>query len=242
MRILIIRHADPDYEIDGLTDVGKIEAELLSQKLCKEKIDKIYCSPLGRAKLTAKPTADKLCMDVEICDFLREFSYAEIERFDDNPDKIAWDLLPEFVLESPMLYDTKKWRELDFVKKYDMPKYYDKVCKDFDDILEKHGYKREKAVYKVEKPNHDTIAFFCHYGLSCVLLSHIANCSPYSFWQNFAMPPSSVTVIHTEERREGIASLRTQCYGDTSHLYIADRKPSFSARFCECFKDNTRHD
>ena len=40
MKILIIRHGDPDYAIDGLTDKGKIEAELLANHLQNEKIDK----------------------------------------------------------------------------------------------------------------------------------------------------------------------------------------------------------
>ena len=33
MRILIIRHGDPDYEIDGLTEKGKREAALLAKRL-----------------------------------------------------------------------------------------------------------------------------------------------------------------------------------------------------------------
>ena len=33
MRILIIRHGDPDYSIDSLTERGWIEAELLSKRL-----------------------------------------------------------------------------------------------------------------------------------------------------------------------------------------------------------------
>lgn len=32
MRIFIIRHGDPDYSIDGLTEKGKREAELLRER------------------------------------------------------------------------------------------------------------------------------------------------------------------------------------------------------------------
>lgn len=46
MRILIARHADPDYAVDGLTEVGKREAELLSRRLVKENITHVYCSPI----------------------------------------------------------------------------------------------------------------------------------------------------------------------------------------------------
>ena len=42
MRILIIRHGDPDYSEDGLTERGRHEAELLAEKLKKEPIDAIW--------------------------------------------------------------------------------------------------------------------------------------------------------------------------------------------------------
>ena len=47
MRLLIIRHGDPDYARDNLTEKGKREAKLLSEMLAKDKIDYLYCSPLG---------------------------------------------------------------------------------------------------------------------------------------------------------------------------------------------------
>ena len=37
MRILIIRHGDPDYANDTLTEKGHKEAKLLAEKLKKEK-------------------------------------------------------------------------------------------------------------------------------------------------------------------------------------------------------------
>ena len=73
MRILIIRHGDPYYPTDSLTEKGQREAELLSQKLINEGITNIYVSPHGRAKLTAKPTADKLDIEPIELDWLREF-------------------------------------------------------------------------------------------------------------------------------------------------------------------------
>ena len=50
MRIIIVRHGEPNYEIDSLTEKGWKEAELASRKLQKLNIDNIYVSPLGRAK------------------------------------------------------------------------------------------------------------------------------------------------------------------------------------------------
>ena len=56
MKILIIRHGEPDYSIDSLTPKGWDEARLLSDRLVKMEIDDFYCSPIGRAKDTAKAT------------------------------------------------------------------------------------------------------------------------------------------------------------------------------------------
>ena len=50
MRLLIIRHGDPDYEQDSLTPKGWCEAELLSERISKMNIKDFYVSPLGRAK------------------------------------------------------------------------------------------------------------------------------------------------------------------------------------------------
>ena len=49
MKLLIVRHGDPDYTIDSLTEKGWREARYLSQKLSKLEIKDFYVSPLGRA-------------------------------------------------------------------------------------------------------------------------------------------------------------------------------------------------
>lgn len=60
MKLVLIRHGEPDYENDTLTLKGKTEARLLADRLKDLHIDEIYVSPLGRAKDTAKPTLEKL--------------------------------------------------------------------------------------------------------------------------------------------------------------------------------------
>lgn len=242
MRILIIRHGDPDYAIDGLTQKGALEAELLSQKLEKEDITAVYCSVLGRAKKTAEPTLRKKGLTAVYCDWLREFNYAVPNKFIYGSNDVLWDMLPECMNKFPELYNPDSWYESEPIKNTDTYEKYKAVCKSFDDVLESYGYKRDGNCYKVTCANHDTIALFCHYGVSGVLLSHIMNCSPYTIWQNAVLLPTSVTTVYTEERREGTASLRVCGMGDISHLYAHGAEPSFSARFCETFTDDTRHD
>lgn len=243
MRLLIIRHGDPDYAIDGLTEKGKIEAKLLCDKLCREKIDYVYCSPLGRAKRTIEPTLEKLSLEAKYVDWLREFNYVRLNMEDMGKEKhVAWDILPEFINANPDVYLPNKWKDADFVGNTGVAEAYDEVCREFDKCLAAHGYERCGSNYKAVRPNHDTVVLVCHFGLASVLLSHLFNSSPYSLWQHTCLAPSSVTTIYTEERREGEALFRAQSIGDTSHLYVSDEPPAFAARFCECFTDDTRHD
>ena len=60
MRIFIIRHGDPYYPTDSLTDKGRREAELLGRRLAGEHITHAYVSPLGRAKLPASEKSSRL--------------------------------------------------------------------------------------------------------------------------------------------------------------------------------------
>ena len=67
MKLIIIRHGDPDYSIDSLTEKGWREAELLSDRISKLDVTAFYCSPLGRAKDTESFTLKKMntgCFDV----------------------------------------------------------------------------------------------------------------------------------------------------------------------------------
>ena len=240
MRILIIRHGDPDYENDTLTEKGWREAGLLAERMKNEKIDRILISSLGRARDTARPSEEALGMKGEVCEWLQEFSYATVSLPYAKEPLICWDLLPEFANTKEGLYSPEKWRNLDFINPQ-LLAHFDNVCRKLDEVLEEFGYVRDGYFYRVVKESHDTLAIFCHYGVTAVLLSHLLNCSPYTVWQNFVTLPTSVTEIHTEERRQGLASMRACSVGDLSHLYHGGEPAAFAARFCECFSDDTRH-
>ena len=68
MKILFIRHGDPDYEHDSVTEKGAREIELLADRLVKLDITQFYCSPLGRAKKTAEATLRRLNREAIVYD------------------------------------------------------------------------------------------------------------------------------------------------------------------------------
>lgn len=242
MKLLIIRHGDPDYEHDSLTEKGWREAEYLAEMLSQQNITFFYCSPLGRARDTASLTLERMGREAVILPWLREFDVL-IDRPDCKDRKrIPWDWLPQDWTQDLRFYRNDEWSWNERMADSDVGGAYRRVTEQFDELLAKHGYMRDGMLYKAERPNHDTIALFCHFGVESVLLSHIWNVSPMVVWHGFCAQPSSVTTLVTEERRQGIVSLRMLSFGETTHLHANSEAPSFAARFCECFDDDTRHD
>ena len=228
MKLLFIRHGDPDYTIDSLTEKGWKEAEFLSEKIAALDVRDFYVSPLGRAKDTASCTLKKNGRTATECKWLREFD-VKIRR----PD----------VPKIENFYSFDRWWDNDILREGKMKEEYDWVTQNFDKVLAEHGYVREGHYYRAEKANEDTLVFFCHFGVSCVLISYLLSISPLVMLQNFCAAPSSVSTIVTEERRKGIASFRMSSFGDISHLYAHQEPPSFAARFCETYDNKEqRHD
>jgi len=124
-----------------------------------------------------------------------------------------------------------------------IPGYYDEVVEKLDALIEKHGYRRDGFVYRPDHSNTETIAFFCHFGLSCVMLSRLLNLPIMPVWHGFCAAPTSITELRTEERQKGTVSFRMSKFGDVSHLVKYGEPVSPHARFCEVYEDFTqRHD
>ena len=242
MRLMIIRHGDPDYDEESLTPTGWREAEALSERMKELPVTKFYGSPLGRAKDTASLTLQKMGREAEVCTWLREFCPPYIKYPSTGEKHICWDWLPEDWMTIPEFFDHDHWMDHPAMQESSVGRIWQETVDQFDLLLASHGYRREGKYYRAENRNRDLIVFFCHFGLECVLLSHLLNVSPMVLWHGTAAAPTSVTTLYTEERREGIASFRMQSYGDVSHLLKAGMEPSFAARFCETWDDWTeRH-
>ena len=243
MRLLFIRHGDPDYEHDTLTEKGHREAELLSRTANDLRLGTVYQSPLGRAQVTASYSLKASGLTAKTYSWLQEFpamvdinqspelQYAypdckkEGERF--RP-RIVWDMLPGYWTTHPEYLDPAAWRT--------------SVKKEFLELLAAHGYRKGEHFFHAEKANEETLTFFCHFGITCVLLSVLWDISPFLLWHNLVLAPTSVTELVTEEREQGIAVFRALRLGDTTHLALAHEPPSFAARFCETYANtDQRH-
>lgn len=242
MRLIIIRHGDPDYVRDSLTEKGWREAELLAERISGLEIKEFYVSPLGRARDTASLTLKKMGRTATECDWLREFPPL-INRPDRRErQSISWDWLPEDWTADTRFFDRNAWYDNEIMREGSVGEAYRNVTENLDRLLAEHGYVRDGELYRAERPNRETLVFFCHFGLECVLLSHLMNVSPMILWHHTCAAPSAVTTLATEERRQGKAAFRMSGFGDISHLYSGGEEPSFQARFCETFESDERHD
>ena len=237
MRILIIRHGDPYYPTDSLTEKGQREAELLGERLVKEHITHVFVSPLGRAKLTAAPFLRKAGMEATELEWLREFPVGLPEDFayttaGGGKNRCPWNMPPETWADIPGIYDAEGWRNAPMYADGTILKRYDAVCRGWDELLAEHGYTRDGSVYRIAdgwEEKKETIALFCHLGLGNVLLSHILHLSLPAVWHTLFLPTTSVTMVYMEKHLpKPIAHARLVQVGDTSHLYAGDEPVSAS--------------
>ena len=237
MKILLIRHGDPDYEHDTLTEQGWVEAELLARRLQSAAIDDFYLSPLGRAQDTAGVTLKALGRTGETLPWLREFWGGFDEPYT-GMRRCPWNLMPQYWTAQEKLLHPTQWREDGLLRTGDVAEVYDETVVGVDELLARYGLIRQGNLYTGET-NPKTIALFCHVGSSMAILSHLMMISPAVLWQAFFMPTASVTTLVTEERTKGKIIFRCCGLGDASHLEGQGRVMGRSGLMRECFEDDT---
>lgn len=245
MRLIFIRHAEPDYERGCLTEKGYREAEILSRRVGSwENIRKIYVSPLPRAKMTAAPCLEKLGMEAEEIPWLKEFEY-RVTNPTTGRESVPWDFFPEYFSEHPELYDRDQWKEAEIYRANpDLLPAYEEVCRGMDGILAANGYHREMegsgTMYRLDRTvtdgdEEDLILFFCHFGVTGVALSHLLGISPFVLLHHTVILPTGISVVNAEKRVPDKAHFRTQVIGDLRHLAEAGEPFSRHAAFSPVF-------
>ena len=235
MRILLIRHAEPDYIVDGLTPKGRTEAELLSRRMVNYDIRDFYTSPLGRAKETAAYTLEKLGREAETLPWLQEFrgSYPDPET--GKRRIVAWDVKPRIWTRFPGVMDIDTWCDAPVFDGGDVREIWQETTAGVDALLGRYGYVKDGPVWKCGNNEDFTIALFCHFGISMAILAYLTDVSPMVLWHHTLCCPSSVTEVVTEERIKGEVAFRMTKLGDLTHLEAAGEKRSTAGLFPEVY-------
>lgn len=223
MRLLIIRHGDPEYANDTLTRVGEKQAASVARRLASGMdghVSHLYTSPKGRARLTASPSEKLLKKTAAVEEWTRELSYwprlAGTERAGEG-GLAMWDLSASTVRGQSGVTSGNEWVSVGEIGEAKKP--YENLQMDSDAFLARHGYVKEGEAYRIVRRNRDVVAVFCHGGFGLTWLAHLLHLPLSMVWTSFFLPTSSVTTILFDERERDFASPRAIGVGDLSHLY-----------------------
>ena len=207
MRIIFVRHGEPDYEHDCLTEQGKIQAKAAAERLREEGIEEIYSSPLGRATETAAVTAEALGLPVKTLDFMREVHWGSIDGTTLPRNGHPWVLADQLAEEGFDLTDPA-WREHPYFSNNIVTAEADSIARKTDEWLLSLGYERRGAYYRCVRPDdtQKTVALFSHGGSSAAAMGHMLNLTfPYACGL-FHLEYTGITVIRLD-RNPGKQSL-----------------------------------
>lgn len=237
MKLLFIRHADPDYELDSLTPYGWKEAKALADYLQEMEVTEYFVSPLGRAQATASVTMQQLGREATMLPWLTEFTHPTPLKpsYPDSKD-VPWDWKPADWTKEQLFFDQQRWMAAPEMVDANIAHHHAKVIEKFDNFLAERGYERRGRMYHTDLGHDETYVFFCHLGTKGILLGHLLHLSPMVLWHSLCAVPSSISTVVTEERQKSLVSMRMLSYGATPHLEKANLAPSFAARFCETYE------
>ncbi len=264
MKIIFVRHGEPDYVNDSLTEKGWREARLLAERISRWRVTEFYCSPLGRARDTASCTLEKTNRTAITLDWMKEFYYP-IDDPITGRHGVPWDLIPSYWTKDPLLMDMDRWVEADLTAKNpEIAQNYKIVWKNLDQLLASYGYVREGLFYRMpdatekfvvqtavegedeypevysqiyaEDEKEPVIVIFCHLGITCLALSHLLNIPFELLTHGFFIPTTSLTIVSSEQRWSNEAYFRVQRLGDVAHLASGGETISTAGSFAKPFE------
>ena len=199
MRIVFVRHGEPDYTHDCLTEQGKLQALAAAERLREEEIEEIFSSPLGRAAETAAATAELLKLPVKTLDYMRELHWGSTDGTPLPSDGHPWDLADLLAGEGWDLTNPG-WREHPYFRNNRVTENVDMVAQRTDEWLLSLGYERNGAFYRCVRPDdrQKTVALFSHGGSSAAAMGHILNLPfPYACGL-FHLEFTGITIIRLD--------------------------------------------
>lgn len=224
MLLYYVRHGDPIYEPDQLTELGKLQAAAAAKRLALHGIDKIYASTSTRARQTAQPLCDILKQEPELLDWCNEaHAWNELTLINEQGQKVWCDSHPA----TRRLFAKEEVRRLGRGW-YTHPAFagttygagMERIQRATDAFLASLGYRHdlENNCYCAEAPKYGKVALFAHAGTGAAVLSCMLDIPYPLFAPKFDMGHTGVTVISFEEE-EGVVIPRLLTYSNDSHLY-----------------------
>ena len=206
MDIYLIRHADPDYANDSITELGVQQANKLGAYLNAVPLTHIYSSPMGRARKTMAPTLENRNIEPVILPWLHELEGNYID------DRWTWNVSLHELHTKPAL---EKIIE-DF-----MDEQRQQLIDSWTEFMDEHGYKRNGSGYRAtgEVESGKCIAMFAHAGLILTLLSAIYEWPLVKTYTGVTYNPTGITHLRMHPVGK-IHQLRIEAMAARPHLGV----------------------
>ncbi len=217
MRLIFVRHGEPDYENDCLTERGRAQAEAAAKRLLNEGITEIFSSPNGRARETASFTAQALGLEVQILPYMHEISWSGRDGKLYSEDGHPWTISDKAIREG-FVFDGDNWKQHPYFKNNIALPCYETVAEGIRGFMLERGFRQEGRRFFCTAEEEETVALFSHGGSGACALSALLSlpfpilCSyfPYDF--------TSVTVLHFDVSEKSYVFPRVELFGDDRHI------------------------
>lgn len=210
MELYIIRHGDPDYAHDTLTEKGWKEAELLAPRMAKLNPVAIFCSPRKRAQDTAKPTLELLNAAFTVEEWMNESMDYMQSLTGDTENYDGYGYQTTVGKGAVRLKDFAPFRS---------PALDDMIAHS-DDFFRRLGFVREGLRYRAEDPVEGNVLCFNHGGFGTAWIGHLLGMDPAYTWMKLDLHTTAVTHFSFEVR-DGYTIPRLRYLGDIRHLWNA---------------------
>ena len=223
MLLYVVRHGEPDYSTDTLTEAGWGHAEAVSNRMVAVGIEEIFASPMGRARQTATPTSRRLSLPITVEPWAEELGKESQTAYPDGKMKNIF-MVPTTALATIENLDINmedSFTKCPGLNDNGFISRYQYIANGIDDLIERHGYRRnDRGFYQAVTPNEKRIALFCHAGMMRVVTSHVFNIPYQIIGSTFQSWFTGVTLIRFPEDAEAGAEVapRLISYGDIGHL------------------------
>ena len=207
MELYIIRHGDPDYANDTLTEKGWKQAEQLAPRMAALNPVLVFCSPRKRAQDTAKPALELLQMDFTVEDWMNE-SMDYMQSLTDDKENFDDYGYTTTVGKGPV-------RLKDFAPARSAA--LDTMVANSDAFFKKLGFVREGLRYRAEDPVEGNVLCFNHGGFGTAWIGHLLGMDPAYTWLKLDLYTTAVTRFSFEVKN-GYAIPRLRYLGDIRHL------------------------
>ncbi len=219
-----VRHGDPIYDPDSLTELGHKQAAALAKRLTKYGLDEIYCSTSIRAQMTAEPTCKALGIKPVLLDWANEghvFGEFSIRKPDGNRTWIFHSEEYRAKINAPEVRALgTEWYKHPVFAEENFAKGVERINRETDAFFKSLGFEHDRAnaCYKPIAKNQKRVALFAHEGFGKAFLSSLLDL-PYPFVATRCeLSHSSVTVFYFADD-EKITYPRLLQWANDSHLY-----------------------